>query len=70
MSQFQEGYSLIMTKINKAIWFYLVFFTSASSFAFDIEPPTLEEVLIIGSKEDQSKLAGSGIQIGQELIEK
>ena len=70
VSQFQEGYSLIMTKINKAIWFYLVFFTSTSSFAFDIEPPTLEEVLIIGSKEDQSKLAGSGIQIGQELIEK
>ena len=38
--------------------------------ALDLKPPTLEEVLIIGSKEDKAKLAGSGIQIGQELIQK
>ncbi len=43
---------------------------SCSAVAVDIEPPKLEEVLIIGSKEDRAKLAGSGVQIGQELIEK
>ena len=43
---------------------------SSSAVAVDIEPPKLEEVLIIGSKEDRAKLAGSGVQIGQELIKK
>jgi Fe(3+) dicitrate transport protein len=43
---------------------------SPTVIALDIKPPTIDEVLIIGTKEDQAKLAGSGNLLGPELIEK
>jgi Fe(3+) dicitrate transport protein len=54
----------------KLISLNLVFLAAFNAVALDAEPPVLEEVFIIGSKEDKSKLAGSGIQIGEDLIEK
>ncbi|MDG1164834.1 MAG: TonB-dependent receptor [Porticoccaceae bacterium] len=59
-----------MTKANQTIWMSVFLLMASNATALDIKAPTIEEVLIIGSKEDKSKLAGSGIQIGQELIEK
>ena len=47
-----------------------LFMVSPIGVALDIKPPSIDEVLIIGSKEDQAKLAGSGILLGPELIEK
>jgi Fe(3+) dicitrate transport protein len=59
-----------MTKINKVICANFFLLAASSALALDIEAPKFEEILIIGTKEDQAKLAGSGIQIGRELIEK
>jgi Fe(3+) dicitrate transport protein len=59
-----------MIKINHITCLSLAAIISCGAADVDIEPPKLEEVLIIGSKEDKAKLAGSGVQIGQELIEK
>ena len=59
-----------MTKFKKVICLKLISLAAFNAVALDIEPPKLDEVLIIGSKEDKSKLAGSGIQIGEDLIEK
>ncbi|MDG0970769.1 MAG: TonB-dependent receptor [Porticoccaceae bacterium] len=59
-----------MIKFNHITCLSLAAIISCGAAAVDIEPPKLEEVLIIGSKEDKAKLAGSGVQIGQELIEK
>ena len=70
MSQFLEGRSLTMIKAKQAVSLCVLLLSSSNVVALDVKAPNLEEVLIIGSKEDKSKLAGSGIQIGQELIEK
>lgn len=59
-----------MTKFNHITCLSLTALISCRAVAMDIGLPKLEEVLIIGSKEDRAKLAGSGVQIGQELIEK
>lgn len=59
-----------MTKFNQPIYLSLGLLISSSAAALNVEPPKLEEVLILGSKEDRSKLAGSGIQLDQSLIEK
>tara|TARA_B110000027_G_scaffold109205_1_gene116568 strand:- start:1760 stop:3928 length:2169 start_codon:yes stop_codon:yes gene_type:complete len=59
-----------MIKAKQAVSLCVLLLSSSNVVALDVKAPNLEEVLIIGSKEDKSKLAGSGIQIGQELIEK
>ena len=59
-----------MIRINTIIWGAIVGLSSPNAMALDIREPSFEEVLILGSKEDKSKLAGSGISIGPELIEK
>ena len=59
-----------MTKFNRVTCLSLAGLMSCGAGAVDIDPPELEQVLIIGSKEDRAKLAGSGVQIGQELIAK
>ena len=59
-----------MTRKNIKIWGAIVCLSSPNLMALDIRQPSFEEVLILGSKEDKSKLAGSGISIGPELIEK
>lgn len=59
-----------MTKFNQTIYLSLGLLVSSSAVALSVEPPKLVEVLILGSKEERSKLAGSGIQLDKTLIEK
>ena len=59
-----------MTKFRFAIALPLLAVLAPASGAVELEAPAIDEVLIIGSKEDQAKLAGSGVLVSPELIEK
>lgn len=69
MCQFPEEYNQIMTKLFKISLLISVF--SATALGADTTKKTgIEELLILGTKTEKQKLAGSGIRIDAEAIEK
>lgn len=69
MSQFLEECNLIMTKLYKII--LLTSVLSASLLNADTSSNAeIEELLILGTKTEKQKLAGSGMRIDAEAIEK
>jgi Fe(3+) dicitrate transport protein len=69
MSLFPEEYNLIMTKLFKVVLLTSAFSATALN-AETTKYTEIEELLILGTKAEKQKLAGSGMRIDAESIEK